>query len=212
MILGRVAGAPGSRASASLVGVALPVLASMLIAISAVLSLTTIISIYREGGILKRLRATPLRPQTILTAHVVVKLLLTAVTLVLMMLAGKRYYPVDVDVPVVSFAIALLISACSILSIGFIIASVVPTARFAQPAGAVILYPMIAVSGLFAPLDSMPPALRIVARLNPLTYAVSLLRGMWKGDAWSAHVVDIAALAVVFAVCIAISSRVFRWE
>ena len=158
VILGRVAAAPGSRASANLVGVALPVLASILIAISAVLSLTTIISIYREGGILKRLRATPLRPQTILTAHVVVKLLLTAVTLVLMMLAGKRYYPVDVDVPVVSFAIALLISACSILSIGFIIASVVPTARFAQPAGAVILYPMIAVSGLFAPLDSMPPA------------------------------------------------------
>src|SRR5207247_6611264 len=153
VILGRVAAAPGSRASANLVGVALPVLASILIAISAVLSLTTIISIYREGGILKRLRATPLRPQTILTAHVVVKLLLTAVTLVLMMLAGKRYYPVDVDVPVVSFAIALLISACSILSIGFIIASVVPTARFAQPAGAVILYPMIAVSGLFAPLD-----------------------------------------------------------
>ena len=41
------------------------------------LSLVTIISIYREGGILKRLRATPLRPQTILTAHVLVKLLLT---------------------------------------------------------------------------------------------------------------------------------------
>ena len=42
------------------------------------LSLVTIISIYREGGILKRLRATPLRPHTILTAHVLVKLLFTA--------------------------------------------------------------------------------------------------------------------------------------
>ena len=40
----------------------LPVLAAMLIALSAVLSLVTIIAIYREGGILKRLRATPLRP------------------------------------------------------------------------------------------------------------------------------------------------------
>ena len=59
--------------------------------VSSVLSLVTIISIYREGGILKRLRATPLRPQTILTAHVLVKLLLTAATLLLMMLAGKRY-------------------------------------------------------------------------------------------------------------------------
>ena len=45
-----------------------PVFVSILIAISAVLSLVTIIAIYREGGILKRLRATPLRPPTILTA------------------------------------------------------------------------------------------------------------------------------------------------
>ena len=129
----------------------LPVLVSLLIAISAVLSLVTIISIYREGGILKRLRATPLRPQTILTAHVIVKLVLTAATLALMVLAGKRYYPVGVHVPLFSFTIALLISTWSILSIGFLIASIVPTARFAQPIGAVILYPMIALSGLFVP-------------------------------------------------------------
>jgi ABC-2 type transport system permease protein len=63
-------------------------------AISAVISLVTIISIYREGGILKRLRATPLRPHTILSAHVLVKLLFTALTLTLMMLAGRRFYPV----------------------------------------------------------------------------------------------------------------------
>ena len=212
VILGRVAALPSSRASANLVRVALPVFASILIALSAVLSLVTIISIYREGGILKRLRATPLRPTTILTVHVVVKLLLTAATLVLMMLAGKRYYPVDVHVPVVSFAIALLISTWSILSIGFVIASLVPTARFAQPVGAVIMYPMVALSGLFTPIESMPPALQAVARLTPLTYAVSLLRGIWKGDAWSAHLGDLAALVVVFAVCTAISSKVFRWE
>ena len=55
-----------SLADSGLLRVDLPVFASVLIAISAVLSLVTIISIYREGGILKRLRATPLRPQTIL--------------------------------------------------------------------------------------------------------------------------------------------------
>ena len=53
-------------------------LVAVFIAINAVLSLVTIISIYREGGILKRLRATPLRPHTILSAHVLVKLLFTA--------------------------------------------------------------------------------------------------------------------------------------
>ena len=99
---GRVASrglAPSSLAASSFIRVGIPVFASLLIAISAVLSLVTIISIYREGGILKRLRATPLRPQTILTAQVLVKLALTAATLALLVLAGKRYYPVGVHVP-----------------------------------------------------------------------------------------------------------------
>jgi ABC-2 type transport system permease protein len=215
LILGRIMGrgvAPSSMAASGFIRVGLPVLASLLIAISSVLSLVTIISIYREGGILKRLRATPLRPQTILTAHVIVKLLLTAATLVLMILAGKRYYPVGVHVPLFSFTVALLISTWSILSIGFVIASIVPTARFAQPIGAVILYPMIGVSGLFVPVDALPPVLHGVARVLPLTYSVSLLQGIWKGDGWWAHVGDVAALVVVFIVCTALSAKVFRWE
>ena len=215
IVTGRLVGhslSPASLAASSFIGAGLPVLASVLIAISAVLSLVTIISIYREGGILKRLRATPLRPQTILTAHVVVKLLLTAATLALMVLAGKRYYPVGIHVPLFSFTMALLISTCSILSIGFLIASIVPTARFAQPIGAVIMYPMIAVSGLFVPVTSLPPALQAVAKVVPLSYTVSLLEGIWKGDGWSAHVGDVGALAVVFIVCTALSAKVFRWE
>jgi ABC-2 type transport system permease protein len=215
LVVGRVAGgriAPGSLAASSFIRVGLPVFASLLIAISTVLSLVTIISIYREGGILKRLRATPLRPQTILTAHVIVKLLLTAATLAVMVLAGKRYYPVGVHVPLFSFTIALLISTCSILSIGFLIASIVPTARFAQPIGAIILYPMIGVSGLFFPVDALPPVIHAVARVLPLTYAVPLLQGIWDGDAWSAHLGDVAALALVFLVCTALSAKVFRWE
>jgi ABC-2 type transport system permease protein len=150
LVAGRMIGRKAtltSPAASSFVGVGLPVLASVLILIGAVLSLITIISIYREGGILKRLRATPLRPHTILTAQVMVKLLLSAATLVLMVAVGKRYYPVGIQAPLVGFTVALLISTCSILSIGFLIASLVPTARFAQPIGAVIMYPMMAVSG-----------------------------------------------------------------
>jgi ABC-2 type transport system permease protein len=215
VVLGRVtnqrlphSSLPGSGLS----GAGLPVLVSLLIAISAVLSLVTIISIYREGGILKRLRATPLRPYTILTAHVIVKLVLTAATLALMLMVGRRYFPPGAHVPWFSFTIALIISTWSILSVGFLIASIVPTARFAQPIGAVILYPMIAVSGLFVPVEALPSALRAVARVLPLTYAVSLLKGIWNGDRWFSHLGDVAAMTVLFLVCTLLSSKVFRWE
>lgn len=192
--------------------VPVPVLAAVLISISAVLSLVTIISVYREGGILRRLRATPLRPPTILSAHVAVKLLLTALTLIAVMLAGRRMAPIPDGVPLASFLVALLLSTVSILSIGFVIASIVPTARFAQPVGAAFLYPMIALSGAFVPVDTLPHGLSLFARCLPLTYSVSLLTGIWNGDTWLAHAGDLAALALVFGICVALSARVFRWE
>jgi len=134
------------------------------------------------------------------------------ITLLAMLLAGRRFYPVGVHPPFASYALALLIVTVSILTIGFLIASVVPTARFAQPVGALVLYPMIALSGLFFAIDAFPPTLRILARALPLSYAVSLLRGIWTGDPWSKHLLDLGALAIVFAVCTALSARVFRWE
>ena len=188
------------------------ILAAILIALSAVQSLTAIISIYREGGILKRLRATPLSPVTIMGAQVIVKLVFTVISLTLLMLAGRRLFPGVMSVNVFSFTAAVVLSTFSILSLGFVIASLVPTARFAQPMGAAVLYPMLAVSGLFFPVDKLPRALRTLAYLFPTTHAVALLNGVWDGSGWSAHWVNVVALLALFAAYTALSSRVFRWE
>ena len=193
-------------------GQVLPAFSALFIAMGAVTSLVTIISIYREGGILKRLRATPLSPLVILGAHVVVKLLLTAATLVALALAGRRVYPIDPAVPLASFVVAVLFTTWSILSIGFVIASIVPTARFAQPIGALIFYPMIALSGLFFPVDVLPAPAAALARVLPLTAGASLLNGIWKGEGWLAHRGDVMVLGATFILCTALSLRVFRWE
>jgi ABC-2 type transport system permease protein len=112
----------------------------------------------------------------------------------------------------VSFGLGLLYCTFCIISIGFLVASIVPTARFAQPVGTLILYPMLGLSGLFAPITALPPALQFVARLLPLTYTVSLLRGIWRGEGWMAHAGDVAALGLIFLICTAVSARAFRWE
>jgi ABC-2 type transport system permease protein len=210
LVLGRIGqGAPDAPA---VVGPDLPTMAALFISLSAALSLVAILAIYREGGILKRLRATPLRPYTILSAHVLVKLLTTLATVAALMLAGKRYFPAGVDIPYVPFALAVLISTLSILSIGFIVASAVPTARFAQPVGTLLFYPMIVLSGLFFPIAILPGYAQTLSRLLPVSYAVSLMRGIWRGEGWVAHAGDLAALAVVFLICVTLSARVFRWE
>ncbi len=190
----------------------LPVVVAMLVSVGAILSLVAIMAIYREGGILKRLRATPLRPHTILTAHVLVKLLFSTITLAIMALAGRRLVPDGVEAPWLSFGVAVIFSAACVLSMGFVIASIVPTARFAQPLGALVLYPMLGLSGLFVPVEALPPGLQLVARGLPFTYAVNLLRGIWHGESWASHAGDVGVLALVFVVSAAVSARVFRWE
>jgi ABC-2 type transport system permease protein len=210
--LTRGTGRPRTPEGVELLMSGMPVLAAIFMAIGAGISLVTIISIYRESGILKRLRNTPLRPQTILTAQVLVRLLFTVVSLALMVVAGRRFYPVGLNAPVLSFAIALLLSTLSIVSMGFVIASLVRTARFAQPVCALVFYPMLAVSGLFVPVEALPVGLQYLARLLPMTYIASLLRGIWLGESWLAHGGDVAALILAGVVCTAIAARVFRWE
>jgi ABC-2 type transport system permease protein len=188
------------------------VLAAVVIAINAVQSLMAIIAIYREGGILKRLRATPLSPVTILGAHVIVKLGFTVISTVLLMLAGRRMFPGVREVNAISFGVAVLLSTLSILSMGFVLASLVPSSRFAQALGAVVLYPMLAISGLFFPVERLPDWLQVVAALLPTTHAVALMEGVWNGASWGSLWVNVVALFVLFAVFTALSTRAFRWE
>ncbi len=213
VVLGRMLGsgrisAPGASAAPFNVAI----LAALFIAIGAVLSLIAIITIYREGGILKRLRATPLSPVTILGAHVVVKLLFTVVSMAVLVIAGRQFFPGAIDVNIVSFTAALLLGTVSILSMGFVVASIVPTARFAQPIGAALFWPMVAVSGLFVPVEQFPTMLKATVMVLPTTHAVALMEGVWNGGGWLAHSGNVAALVLLFLAFTAISARVFRWE
>lgn len=213
VLVGRTFGAGGRRGpTAAEAPFNVAILAALLIAVSAVLSLVAIMAIYREGGILKRLRATPLTPLTILSAHVVVKLGFTLISLALLLLAGRQFFPGAMTPHWPGFTAALLLSVLSILSLGFVVASVVPTARFAQPVGAALLYPMVALSGLFFPVDALPGPLQVVAWALPTTHAVALMQGIWDGVGWAAQWAHVAGLAAVFLVCAAIAARAFRWE
>jgi ABC-2 type transport system permease protein len=205
-------GASTSPRVTDFVAIDLPVFAALTASVNAVLSLVTIVSIYREGGILKRLRATPLRPAAILSAHVLVKIAMTLGTLLVMMAAGRRVLPFHFDLHTLSFLAAAVISMASIVAIGFLIASVVPTARFAQPIGGLVLYPMLILSGVFFPVSTLPAWLNAVVHALPFLYAVPLLKGIWIGDPWSAHLLDIGALVLFAAVLTGLASRFFRWE
>jgi ABC-2 type transport system permease protein len=214
VVLGRSVstGADHSGTTTQFLAQDLPLFVSIFISINAALSLVAVISIYREGGILKRLRATPLRPAVILGAHVLVKLVFTGIALLLMMLAGRRFYPVPLHAHVAGFVFAVVMTTVAILCMGFVVASMVGTARFAQVIGSAIFYPMLVVSGMFVPLSAFPRPWALLGSVLPMSHAVALLRGAWIGSSWLQMLPDAGALALTVAICLALTARFFRWE
>lgn len=45
-----------------------------------------------------------------------------------------------------------------------------------------------------------------------VTYVVNLLRGLWIGEAWSQHLLDVGVLVAMLVVGVLVSIKLFRWE
>ena len=194
------------------VDVSVPAYTAMIIATAGLLSLTIQISTYREKGVLRRLKATPLRPQTILTAQVSVIFLMTALGMALLVIASKVVYGLRFDGNPFNVLVGFVLSSLSFFALGFVLASLIPTARTAQIVAMVLAYPMIFLSGATIPLEILPETIRHYAQILPLTHVVTLLRGLWIGDGWVEHLTEVVILAAILVAGVIVSAKTFRWE
>ena len=191
---------------------AIPSLTAMVIGLVGLIAISITIATYREKGILRRLRTTPVSPLVILVAQVIVVFVMTALGMLLLIAVGMIFYQARFEGNVLSLLAGFVLSSLSFFSLGFILSGILPSARFATILGNVLIYPMVFLSGSFFPLEVFPKAIQKVAAFNPLTYVVNLLRGLWFGEPWSAHLLDVGVLVGMLVVGIVISAKTFRWE
>ena len=207
VILGKTLGfGPPIAASAKAPPFNVAILAALMIAIGAVQSLVAIISIYREGGILKRLRATPLSPVTILGAHVAVKLGFTVVSLALVILAGRRVFPGVMQVNLLSFTAALFLGTPQHFLPGLHhrqCRANRPVRAAHRRGGALPDAPRLRA---VLSRRRLPRLLQVIAYALPTTHAVSLMQGVWDGSGLTAHWLNAVALVVIFAALSALST------
>ena len=194
------------------IDVSVPAYIAMIIGTTGIMGLTITMATYREKGILRRLRVTPLQPQVILFAQVVVIFLMTAAGMLLLIGAGKAVYQMRFEGNTFSVALAFVLGSLSFFSLGFVLASIMPNARTAQVVGMVIFYPMLFLSGAGLPLELLPDQVRAFSKFLPLTHVVTLLRGLWTGDPWSQHLTEVWVLLGMLLAGVLISAKTFRWE
>jgi ABC-2 type transport system permease protein len=121
---------------------------------------------------------------------------------------------VDVDFsPQNIAAVAVVITLASGLfsTLSLIIACIVKTRERFMGIGQVLTMPMFFASNAIYPLDLMPGWLRVVARLNPLTYLVDILRGLMIVGGRSVHgyAVDFGILSSVYVILVVVAVRLY---
>jgi len=191
---------------------AIPALTAVIIAMAGMMSNTMTMATYREKGILRRLRTTPVSPLTVLAAQVIVMFTMTCLGMLLLIAAGKLVYHVRFEGNVLSMMGGFVLSSLSFFGIGFILAGTMPTVRTAWVAAMVLVYPMLLLSGAFFSIELLPRAVQRVSAFIPLTYVVNLLGGLWTGEPWGAHLLDVGVLAGMLVLGVLLSGKLFRWE
>jgi ABC-2 type transport system permease protein len=194
------------------IDISIPAYTAMIIATTGLMSITITMAAYRENGVLRRLRTTPVSSLVVLAAQVIVLFLMTSLGMVLLIIVGKLVYHVRFEGNAFSLLAGFILSSLSFFALGFILAGLMPSARTAQVVGIVLLYPMLFLSGAGFPRELLPETIRKISAFLPLTYVVNLLRGLWVGESWSKHLLNVGVLAGMLVLGIIVSMKTFRWE
>jgi ABC-2 type transport system permease protein len=192
------------------VDLSVPGYIGMIIGTIGLLSIPITLSNYRDQGILRRLRATPLQSGHILWAQVATQVLMAAAGIVLLFIVGYAVFDMRIPAGSVTIIPAILLSAFSFFAIGFVLAGVMPTARTAQAVGMAILYPMLFLSGAAMPRFLMPEAVQQVAEFLPLTHVVMLIEDLWLNGTW--NITSLVVVTMLLIVGLVVSRVSFRWE
>lgn len=154
----------------------LPGLVAMGVMNFSITGMSVAIAQYREKRILKRILATPLRPSRFLAAQVLARLVLAVVQTAVILAVGVYVFGATIYGDVVWIFVLATVANLIFLNIGFAIAGRAANPDAAQGVASVVALPMMFLSGVFFPTDSLPSILQSVVTFLPLTPLIEALR------------------------------------
>ena len=191
----------------------LPGILALSIMISAVIGLATIMVDWRQRGILRRLKLTPIPLGEFFAARIAASLVVAVMQVVVLLAFGRIAFGIHISSTAWA-AIPVALAGClCFLAMGFAIGSVVSNPETGDAVSNVITNPMMFLSGTFFPVSAMPSFVQAIARVLPLYYMANGLRDTTVRGLSITHVAgDIGVLLGVTAILSLVALRSFRWE
>ena len=193
-----------------MISVYTPIVIAMALALMALSALPQMFATYREKGILRRMRTTPVRPAFLLGAQLLMCTIVSAIVLVVLLAIGRVAFDVALPTQAAGYLLSYVLAVVSMLSIGLLLASLAPSARGAGAIGSVLFFPMAFFAGLWAPREVLPEVLRRTSDFPPLGAGVQSLT-----DAAAGHWPQPLHVAVMLGWTLlagGLAARYFRWE
>ncbi len=169
------------------------------------------LTIQRESGLLKRLRATPLPLAAFMFGRVGVQVafafLITAVLVLVGVLAFGASFTAAAFGPTV---VVVAVGAASFACLGIAISAVIPNGDAAPAIANLVALPLYFISGVFFPVSSAPTWLTAIADVFPVKHlAEALVTGFdGAGVAWG----ELGFVAIWGVAAVLFSMRFFRWS
>jgi ABC-2 type transport system permease protein len=187
-----------------------PILVTFVLAMLALNVLPPVLAGYREQGVLRRLRTTPVGPVRVLAAQMVVTLLTALVSVTAVLLVARYAFGVALPRQPAGFLLTVVLATLALIGIGLLVTAAAPSGRAANALGAAAFYPLVFFGGLFLPVPTMPGTLRQISHLTPTGAAVTALQDSAQGQwpAWTALLILLGWAVVAGAA----AARLFRWE
>ncbi|HNX86904.1 MAG TPA: ABC transporter permease [Bacteroidales bacterium] len=144
-----------------------------------IIPFTSSMMIEREEGSLLRLQCMPVSFMNLLLSKVFVYMIVCFVQTILMMITGLYLLPLFNAVPlelghqIGALIVVTIVIALAALGFGLMVGTVATTHQQAASFGAVSIIIMAALGGLFVPMYLMSDAMKGVAGLSPLNWALT---------------------------------------
>lgn len=187
-----------------------PIVVAIAITTFALTSLPPQFATYREKGVLRRMRTTPVRPVAMLGAQVLMSVLMSVATMLVVLAIARLAFGVDLPQQPFAFLVAFLLTALAMFAVGLLVAALAPGGTSASAIGLVLFFPMLFFAGLWISRISMDDVLRTISDFTPTGAGVQSLQdaaaGSWPEPIYIAVLLGWTILAG------GLAARFFRWE
>lgn len=190
--------------------IALPVVLATAMATVGLVTLPVYLADYRHNGVLRRLSTTPMRPQGVLVAHVIINVAALVIASVLALAAGLLIFDAPMPKQWLVALVVFLLGAAAMFAIGLLVAARAAKGSAASGIGMLIYFPMLFFAGLWTPGPLMPDTLATIATYTPLGAASQALTTAWFESGFPAH--QVLVMLAYSAVCFPLAARLFRWS